>query len=316
MNNNIDIVVTYVNDDEHWRNNFNKWKEKEIKAGTINPNSIQAFGEERLRNWGFTKYWFRAVEKNCPWVHKVFFVIQDKQQIPEWLNTEYKKLHLIYHEDFIPKDLLPVFSGITVGLYINQIKDLSDNYIMCDDDYFFLNPIEETKFFINNIAQHEDNQVPFGYFYDGDEFLHILNNNFDLEKKYTKNNIKYNFYHLPTARKKNFEQKILKENYDYIFNCQKNSKFRYKTNLDANIYPNILKLTGNADILPPKSIYGKSLYIPLREGYDFHACQDLEMVCFNDTNLITKDSFSKVKKDLINFLEEKFPNKSHFEKEV
>ena len=223
-------------------------------------------------------------------------------------------MRIVYHEEFIPKDLLPTFNAFTIGLYINQIPDLSDNYIMCDDDYFFLNPVEETRFFVNNRAQHEDNKVPYGYFYDGDEFLHILNNSFDLEKKYIKDGkTKYMFYHLPCARKKNFEQKILKENYEYIKKAQKTSKFRYKTNLDASLYPNILKITGNADLWPERTLYGHSLYIPLKENYDFHNCADKDMVCFNDTNLITIDNFPVVKKALIDFLEEKFPNKSSFE---
>lgn len=316
MSDKIDIVITYLNDsDKVWRENYNYWKQYEIFHKIAPETSIQAFGEERNRNWGFTPYWFRGVEKNCPWVNKIFFVVQNWRHIPEWLDTTNPKLRIVYHEEFIPKELLPTFNAMTIGLYINQIKDLSNNYIMCDDDYFFLNPIKEEKFFINNIAQHEDNQVPYGYFYDGDEFLHILNNNFDFEKKYIEDKeIKYGFYHLPTARKKDFEQLILKDNYWQILNAQKPSKFRYKTNLDANIYPNILKLTGKANILPERSIYGNSLYVPLKENYDFYLCKDFNMVCFNDTNLVNSNNFEKIKKDLIEFLKYKFPDKSSFEK--
>ena len=315
MNDKIDIVVTYLNDrDPQWQEEFNKYRQYEISKGWINPDSIQAFGEERCRNWDFTQYWFRGIEKCCPWVNKVFFVVQNEHHVPEWLDTTNPKLRIVYHDEFIPKELLPTFNGMTIGLYINQIPDLSNNYIMCDDDYFFLNPIEETKFFVNNRPQHEDNQVPYGYFYDGDEFLHIMNNCFDFEKKYTNGKIKYHFYHLPASRDKTFEQKILKENYQDILNSQSRSRFRYPTNLDANIYVNTLKLTGNADILPEKSIYGHSIYVPIKDGYDFFTCEDYQMVCFNDTNLVTKENFERIKQSLIEFLKHKFPDKSSFEK--
>ena len=126
--------------------------------------------------------------------------------------------------------------------------------------------------------------------------------------------IKYGFCHLPIARKKSIEQKILKDNYLIFLKAQKPSKFRYKTNLDANLYPNILKLFGQADILPEKSVYGNSLYVPLKDNYNFYLCDKLDMVCFNDTNLVTKNNFEKIKHDLTDFLQYKFPNKSSFEK--
>jgi len=315
MNNKIDIVVTYLDDTEpSWRENYNYWKSIEINNNITNPNSKQAFGEERLRNWNFTHYWFRGIEQNCPWVNKVFFVVQNEKQVPKWLDTTNPKLRIVYHDEFIPKELLPTFSGMTVGLFISQIPDLSDNYIMCDDDYFFLNPIKEEEFFVNNIPQHEDNSIPYGYFYDGDEFLHILNNNFDFEKKYTKDNVtKYHFYHLPSARKKSFEQKLIKENYQTFINAQKPSKFRYKTNLDANLFVNILKLSGEANIQPRGTMYDNDAYVALKPGIDFYQYKDKNMVCFNDVDLVN-GHFEEISKELNEFLEYKFPNKSSFEK--
>ena len=315
MNNKIDVVVTYLDNTEpSWRENYNYWKSIEINNNIISPNSKQAFGEERLRNWNFTHYWFRGIEQNCPWVNKVFFVVQNEKQVPKWLDTANPKLRIAYHDEFIPKELLPTFSGMTIGLFISQIPDLSDNYIMCDDDYFFLNPIKEEKFFIDNVPQHEDNSIPYGYFYDGDEFLHILNNNFDFEKKYTKDNVtKYHFYHLPSARKKSFEQKIIKENYQIFINAQKPSKFRYKTNLDANLFVNILKLSGEANIQPKGTMYNNDAYVALKPGINFYQYENKNMVCFNDVDLVN-GHFEEISKELNKFLEYKFPNKSSFEK--
>lgn len=72
----VDIVVTYLNDqDPIWRAAYDKYKDKEIKKGIIPAGNKQAFGIDRMRDWNTLKYWFRGVEKNCPWVRKIFFVV-------------------------------------------------------------------------------------------------------------------------------------------------------------------------------------------------------------------------------------------------
>lgn len=310
----VDIVITYLDDNKNWREQYNYWKKYEIEQGIIESTSKQAFGEERIRNWEFLKYWFRSVEKNCSWVRKVFLVVQDKNQVPEWLNTNYEKLRVVYHNEYIPEELLPTFSSMPICMYLCKIDDLSEDYIECNDDMFFMNPIKEERFFKNGLAQQEDNEIPYGYFFDYDEYLHILNNNLDFETKYMKKNkIKYHFYHLPTANKKSFNNRILNENWEEIMDRLKPSKFRYKTNLDPNIFTNIMKIKKECDINPKNTVYKNCGYIALKDGVNLEAYKDKDMVCFNDTDLAT-ENFEKVKKDLNKFLESIFNEKSQFER--
>ena len=315
MNDKIDIVITYVNDScSEWVNEFNYWKEYEINNGIISSGSKQAFGKERTRNWNFLKYWFRSVENNCTWFNKVFFIVQNEKHIPEWLDTDCDRLRIVYHEDFIPKELLPTFNSFTIDLFISNIEDLSDNYVLCDDDFFFMNKIRKDRFFKRNVAQHEDNRVPFGYFYDNDEYLHVLNNSTDFEVRYMGNEkIKYHFYHLPAAHKKSFEKKVLKDNYDYIMGCQKPSKFRYKTNLDPNIYVNTLKLCKECYIGEKGHVYNNCGYVAIKDGINFNQYKDRDMICFNDTDL-ADNNFEKVRDRLNEFLESRFYKKSMFER--
>lgn len=315
MNDKIDIVITYVDDsNEKWRTDFTYWKNYEIANGIISRNSKQAFGAERTRNWNFLKYWFRSVEKNCPWVNKVFLVVQNEEQLPKWLNTKCKKLRVVYHDEFIPEELLPTFNSCTIGLFVSNIKDLSDNFIMCDDDYFFMNEIKKDRFFKNNIAQHENNRVAFGHYYDGDEFLHILNNTTDFEERYMgSEKIKYHFYHLPNAHTKSFDNKILKDNYEDIMACQKPSKFRYKTNITYDMYSNIMKLQKKCYIGEKGHVFYNCGYVVLKDGVDFNSYKDKDMVCFNDTDLADRN-FEQVRDDLNLFLKNIFDKKSKFEK--
>ena len=111
----IDIIVTYLNEnDPKWQEDFKYYKDKEIKEGIADPNNIQAFGEERTREWDIFKYWFRGLEQNCPWINKVFLIVQNKNHIPKWINKDNPKLRIVYHEDYIPKELLPTFNAMTI----------------------------------------------------------------------------------------------------------------------------------------------------------------------------------------------------------
>ena len=144
----VDIVITYLNErDEKWQKDFYYWKEKEIATGKNRQSNRQAFGEERTREWDTLKYWFRGIEKNCPWINKVFLVVQNERHVPNWLKKDHPKLRIVYHDEFIPSELLPTFNAMTICMYISNIKDLSEEYIYSDDDFYFLNPIKEDKFF-------------------------------------------------------------------------------------------------------------------------------------------------------------------------
>lgn len=308
----VDIVITYLNDNSKWREKFNYYKQQEIEQGIIEETSKQAFGEERTRNWEFLKYWLRSVEKNCKWFNKVFLIVQDKDHVPEWIDTNCEKLRIVTHDEYIPEELLPTFNSLTITMYINRIKDLSNNYIYCDDDMFFMNPIKEDRFF-NGLSNQEDNRVPFGHYFDYDEYLHILNNCTDFEEKYMgEEKIKYHFYHLPTAHQKEDELKILKDNYEEILEHHNKSKFRYKTNLDYNIFTNILKLQGKCNILEKGKVYGNCGYVALKQGINLEEYRNKDMVCFNDTDLAT-ENFEETKQELDRFLESIFKEKSIFE---
>lgn len=310
----VDIVITYLDDNKNWREKYNYWKNYEIEHGIIEATSKQAFGAERTRNWNFLKYWFRSVEKNLSWINKVFLIVQDKDQLPEWLNTNYEKLRVVEHKEYVPEELLPTFNSLTITMFINKIKDLSNNYIYCDDDMFFMKPIQKDRFFKDEISQHENNRIPYGYFFDYDEYLHILNNSLDFEEKYMgEEKTKYHFYHLPTAHQKEDELQIINENYQEIIEHQNKSKFRNKTNLEPNMLTNILKLQRKCYIGEKGHVYNNCGYVALKDGINLEPYKEKDIVCFNDTDLAT-ENFEKVKQDLNKFLEEIFNEKSKYER--
>jgi hypothetical protein len=313
----IDLVITYVNDlDKEWQDNFNYWKEKEIKEGKANKDNRQAFGKERTRQWNFLKYWFRAVETNMSWINKIFLIVQNEKQLPEWLNKDYNKLRIVYHEDYIPKELLPTFNAMTIGMYIPYIQDLSNYYITSDDDYFFLRPIAIDRFFKYGKPVHLDNKMEYkiyggGYLTGTDNvFYKVLNNTLKFEYKITNQKIKYGFYHLPVAHSKEFDLSILNKYRNEIIKCDSYSKFRNEHNLCPELYTDLLKIYNKATLGNP---YRHCCYCNLNSDIDFNYFNDKYMVCFNDTERL--DNFEITQKKLIDYLDSKFPNKSKFEKE-
>ena len=314
----IDIVITYLNEkDKEWQELYTYWKNRETNNGQNTNDNRQAFGMERFRDWGTFKYWFRAVEKNCKWVNKIFLVVQNEKHVPEWLNRNNPKLRIVYHNEFMPKELLPVYNIVPIQLYFSNIKELGEHFVVSDDDEFFLNPIKEDRFVRDNKPVHADNRIPFEY-YDGDYlknsdkvFFHILNNALRLETKYMKEPVKYGFYHLPDVRSKSFSDKILKENYEEIYNSVKVSRFRHPKNILASIYTDLLKICGEAYI--DNSLYENCSYCCLKSNVDFNKYKTKDIVCFNDTELL--DNYMETCKKLTAFLDQMFPNKCSFEKE-
>jgi hypothetical protein len=313
----IDIIITYVDEnDKEWKDNFNYWKDKEIKEGKQKEDNRQAFGEERIREWNTLKYWFRGVEKCCPWVNKVILVVQNEKQVPKWLNTDYEKLRVVYHKDFIPEELLPTFNAMTIGMHIPNIKDLSKYYIISDDDYFFLKPIAIDRFFKYGNPVHLDNKMEYkiyggGYLTGTDNvFYKVLNNTLMFETLITGQKVKYGFYHLPTAESRDFNKSIYDKYQKEIIKCDSYSKFRNENNLCPNLYDDLLKIYNKATIGNP---YRHCCYCNLNSDIDFSIYDNKDIVCFNDTERL--DNFEITQKKLIEFLDNKFPNRSKFEKE-
>ncbi len=132
----IDFVITWVDgSDKAWRA-----QKAEYDGSTgIDDN------EERYRDWDILKFWFRGVEKFAPWVRKIHFVTWG--HVPKWLNTDHEKLHIVRHEDYIPKEYLPVFNSNLIEIYMHKIPGLSENFVYFNDDFLLIGDVKPEMFF-------------------------------------------------------------------------------------------------------------------------------------------------------------------------
>ena len=141
--NQIDFVQTWVDGgDPAWRKLRSEYEatERGITLGDADANA-----ECRYQDNGLLRYWFRGVEKFAPWVHRVFFVTCGQK--PAWLNESCPRLRLVNHSDYIPKEWLPTFHSNTIELNLHRIPDLSERFVIFNDDMFLLKSIAPDFFF-------------------------------------------------------------------------------------------------------------------------------------------------------------------------
>ena len=143
-NDKIDIVYLWVDgSDKKWRKEKDKWFE--IINGK-KPVYSGAADEDRFRDNGELKYSLRSVAECVPWINHIYIVTGFNQK-PKWLNTKNKKITIVPHEQIIPKAALPTFNATTIEMCIPNIPNLSEKFILMNDDTFFNKPLKPSFFF-------------------------------------------------------------------------------------------------------------------------------------------------------------------------
>lgn len=92
------------------------------------------------------RYSLRSLEKNAPWIHKVFIVTDG--QIPSWLDAEHPKIEIVRHDQiFRDASLLPTFSLAAIELNLHHIPGLSKSFIYFRDNMFLGRPVFPYDFY-------------------------------------------------------------------------------------------------------------------------------------------------------------------------
>ncbi len=141
--NKIDFVLPWVDgSDLAWLEEKRKYENLENGLAC---RDKEANAPCRYKDNGLLRYWFRAVEKFAPWFNCIFFVTCGQK--PEWLNESNPKLKLVNHSDYIPAEHLPTFQSNTIELNLHRISELSEHFVLFNDDVFILQPIQPDFFF-------------------------------------------------------------------------------------------------------------------------------------------------------------------------
>lgn len=333
MSNDIDVIITWVDgNDPVWGSDYARYKGQ--KRG-------------RFRDLGVLKYIFRGIELNMPWVKKIHFVTNG--QLPNWIDLNNPKLRFHKHEDFfIYKDALPVFNSNAIEMNFSNIDELAEKFIIFNDDTMILKPLPEERFFRNGIpVDYCKLSYPRkGWLYKklkAQNYLacQLINNNYnyiedlsvrniDKDKLYSKKyNLRtkiYNFifsflgkvnwlevYHHPQPHLKSTWLDTSSENLNAAVKNTIYTRFRSSTDISHYLfrYINIM----NNRFYPMQFNDHCSAYIKnsksFYENKEYFFSNSLFCICEDET--MSDIEFDKLKRMLIDELDQIFPKKSSFE---
>lgn len=337
----VDFLVTWVDGaDPEWRAEREKYQ-REIGIFKEHKDN----GEERYRDWGTFRYWFRAVEKYAPWVRHVYLITSG--QVPEWLNLESPKLKFVKHSDYIPKEYLPTFNANVIEMNFHRIKDLSEHFVYFNDDLFLMKPSKPEDFFRggkpnttaiaiplrnrNNGAFSHMNFTVLGAInsrFSG-RMVEIVNKNpelwfnqeYDIQQIKTMYSIMYNrllgmcYPHLCAPFRKSTFRKMWEE-FPELMHETSTHRFRTAQDVQDQIVTLWEIMTGQFN---PVRIdhFGRAFYVPMRQldqivkAIRENTCLT---ICVNDSENVSVEDVDTLRETLIRELEQKFPEKSSFEK--
>ena len=137
---NIDLVIAYVdNQDPVWRKQFIDF----CRQRNMNQKICELAGD-RYQDIGLINYQLKLVEKNMPWINKIYLLLSNIEQAPKNLSD---KVQIVLHKDFIFNEYLPTFNSTTIEMFLWNIKDLSEYFIYANDDMLPTKELSEKDFF-------------------------------------------------------------------------------------------------------------------------------------------------------------------------
>lgn len=329
----IDFVVLWVDGaDPEWQAQRQAYRPQESNNGNA---------QNRYRDWGLMRYWFRCVERYAPWVNRVWFVTNG--QVPAWLNREHPKLRLISHREYIPEQYLPTFNSNVIELWLHKIPELSEHFVLFNDDMFLTAPVKPTDFFVNGVPVESAllDQAASGSPDDCLPYM-LLNNSAVINKHFRKRQVlKENFGkffslkygadlmrnillapflyfstfrdpHLPSAYCKETFAKVWQAEEQWLERCSSN-RFRSKTDLTHWLMKAWQFCEGNFRARPTN--WGR--HYELWEDDIDRICsalmtQKYRTICLNDSK--TDIDFPLLQRKLNTAFLQIFPNPSGFER--
>lgn len=342
MENKIDFIIPWVDgSDPQWQADFQKHQKIYMPAEAINTEenaNIADISAERYRDWGNLHYWFRGVEKFAPWVNKIHFITYG--HLPEWLNTQHEKLHVVNHSDFIPDKYLPTFSSAPIELNMHRIEGLSERFVYFNDDMFLCRAVTPDRFFRNglprdmarlNIIRTERIE------HNALECLKVINGRHDKRASISRNPSKWINFRYPASdilktlmllpwkgftgfREHHSAQPYLRSTFETLWreesealDTSSRSKFRTPTDLIQWVMHYEQLAAGN---FIPHSYRDTRLYKLSEESVDGIAediiQQKYSIICLNDSNAIS--DYEAIKQKMNNAFDNILKEKSSFEK--
>ncbi len=306
----VDIVYLWCDSsDKVWREKKNNELKKIGKV--LDSDSVS---ECRFINNDELKYSLRSLEKFAPWINNIFIVTDN--QVPQWLDVNNPKIHIVNHSEILPQDCLPTFNASAIETAIHKIPNLAEHFLFANDDMFFGNFVDKSFFYtqdgqpifrfskrkiINKVYKHL-----YGY---------MISSAYRLVKdKFGKSCSYFPHHNIDAYRKSDIEK--CQAEYKEGFELTARQKFREKECIQRSIYSyysvaNSLAVSKVAPIFKTKNM-DSCMFELKKDNLRVIDKYCPYLYCLND-GLKTQDEDRKAMREL---LDEKFPQQSEFEKKL
>ncbi|GMO14973.1 MAG: hypothetical protein Ta2E_05590 [Mycoplasmoidaceae bacterium] len=256
-------------------------------------------------------YSLRSIEKNLPWINNIWIIVDE--QIPDFLNIDNPKIHIVDMKDIFPSDALPNFNTNSIETVMGNIKGLSEYFILASDDMMVNKPLSPDYFY----TKEKKPIIRVAKMWCGIFDLYSLQSytaNYENNKKVEKTCIQ-DCHNMTAHVKTDYNDIIENSSYKYLFKHTIYSKFRsYYCIQRIFIYfllgkqnKVVFKYLGN-NVFSTKrhkdQLYCESSYKWIVNLFNPN------LFCMNASKHQKSKEIKKVRK----FLNKKFPNKSQFEK--
>ena len=301
----IDYVFPYVNgSDGEWIELYNKFVTKDKRKDV---NSVERYrGDEDM-----LRYKFRAISENIPWIGVIHLIVSSKSQVPKWIDQS--KVHIVLHDDIIPKQFLPTFNSSTIMLFTQNILGLSEKYLVSNDDMFPNDKLQAKHFFNGDKLVFKTFTTKGSRIGPNEEmYKFAFYNAYKLAlEKYAKKTLNTNtFYriqHFDCPLSRSLSKKVYEENKKDLEASI--TKFRDRKNINeyffhwAAKYKNMAlegKLSGYVNNIKEKRI---EMYRNIINNRKY------QYICMNDAESTSDGTYSK----LVAILRRRYPRRSKYE---
>lgn len=129
----MDALITFVDGkDPLWLKDYHNFAGEPIMA-------------KRFRDWGTLKYLLRGIQAHMPFIDRVFLLVDRESQVPDWVNRAW--LRIVHHRDIIPQEYLPTFNSTMIEMFLHRTPGLSERFIYFNDDTFPVGDLSEEDFY-------------------------------------------------------------------------------------------------------------------------------------------------------------------------
>ncbi len=91
------------------------------------------------------RYFLRSVEKHLKFIRNIFIITN--YELPSWINVCDRRIKPLSYRTIIPFNILPTFNYSVIENFLVNIPDLSDRFLYVSENSFFVRDVKRSFFF-------------------------------------------------------------------------------------------------------------------------------------------------------------------------